>query len=60
MKDAAEVVSKSLGVPIKAFPIGIGQGYEDVYFDWARLNEIQENGCTVSWSDQTILLRGDD
>lgn len=56
-KDAAEIVSKSLAVPIKAYSIGIGQDYQDTYFDWDRLSEIQENGCIVVRPDRFIAYR---
>jgi len=56
-KDAAEAVSKSIGVEIKAYSIGWKQDYEDVYFDWARLREVEDNGCILARPDRFVAWR---
>lgn len=43
-KSEAEAVGKSPGVEIMCYPIGWTQDYKDVYFDWARRREVQEDG----------------
>lgn len=61
-KLAAEKVGKELGVEIRAYSIGWGQDYEDVYFDWAKRREVKEDGCVlvrpdrfVAWRSQNII-----
>lgn len=56
-KSAAEKVSKELGVEIRAYSIGWGQDYEDVYFDWAKRREVQEDGCVLVRPDRFVAWR---
>ncbi len=67
---AAEAAAKELGIELQVRRIGIGLDYADSYGDWARLREIEEDGCLlvrpdnhVGWraqsgkhADETVLL----
>ncbi len=55
--DAARAVAAELGVPLEAFVIGPGQKVEDLYFDWARLREIDEDGALLVRPDKIIAWR---
>lgn len=56
-KAAAAKVGLALGVEIKAYSIGWRQDYEDVYFDWARRREIEEDGCVLVRPDRFVAWR---
>ncbi|KAF2099819.1 hypothetical protein NA57DRAFT_38410 [Rhizodiscina lignyota] len=56
-KDAASNVSKRLGVEIRAYNIGWKGDYEDVYFDWARRREVDEDGCVLARPDRFVAWR---
>lgn len=56
-KTAAEKVSKAVGVEIKAYSIGWKQDAEDVYFDWARRREVEEDGCVLVRPDRFVAWR---
>lgn len=56
-KDAASKVSKSLGVQIRAYNIGWRGDYEDVYFDWSRRREVDEDGCVLVRPDRFVAWR---
>ncbi|AEO64796.1 51083f41-8a33-4bd5-ba32-db8dc417c4e2 [Thermothielavioides terrestris] len=56
-KDAAEAVSAALGVEIVAYSIGWKQDYEDVYFDWAKRREVEEDGCVLVRPDRFVAWR---
>lgn len=56
-KTAAEKVSKALGIEIKAYSIGWNQDYEDMYFDWARRREVEEDGCILVRPDRFVAWR---
>ncbi|KUI53234.1 2,4-dichlorophenol 6-monooxygenase [Cytospora mali] len=56
-KIAAEKVSKSLGIEIKTYSIGWKQDYEDVYFDWAKRREVEEDGCVLVRPDRFVAWR---
>jgi hypothetical protein len=56
-KTAAAAVSEELGVPIRACSIGFGQDYEDVYFDWARVKNIEDSGCILVRPDRVVAWR---
>jgi 2,4-dichlorophenol 6-monooxygenase len=55
--DAAAVVTDKLGVPLKAVVIGPGQEVTDLYFDWARLREIEEDGALLVRPDKIVAWR---
>lgn len=56
-KEAAETVSKAVGVEIKAYSIGWKQDVEDVYFDWANRREVEEDGCVLVRPDRFVAWR---
>jgi hypothetical protein len=56
-KTAAKAVSKTLGIAIHATSIGFGQEYEDVYFDWCRVREVEESGCVLVRPDRFVAWR---
>ena len=56
-KDAAVIVTKKLGVEIRAYSLGWMQDYEDVYSDWARRREVDENGCVLARPDRFVAWR---
>lgn len=56
-KNAAKEVGVLLGVEIRAYSIGWGQDYEDVYFDWVKRREIAEDGCVLVRPDRFVAWR---
>lgn len=56
-KTAAGAVSKNLGVLIRCYSIGWRQDYEDMYFDWARRREVEEDGCVLVRPDRFVAWR---
>ncbi len=54
---AAERVSNALGVPLTTVVIGPGRAYTDLYFDWSRLREVQEDGAILVRPDKHIGWR---
>jgi len=56
-KKAAEAAAKVTGVKINAYSIGWMQDYEDVYGDWARRREIEDDGCVLLRPDRTVCWR---
>lgn len=56
-KDAARHVSAVLGVEIVSYSIGWKQDYEDVYFDWAKRREVEEDGCVLVRPDRFVAWR---
>lgn len=56
-KDAGHAVSEALNVPIATFSIGFRQDYEDVYFEWDAIREIEEDGCILVRPDRFIAWR---
>ncbi|CAK3997996.1 related to phenol 2-monooxygenase [Lecanosticta acicola] len=56
-KRAAFEATRYIGVPIKAYSIGWRQDWEDVYGDWERRREIEEDGCVLLRPDRTVCWR---
>ncbi|KAJ5279269.1 hypothetical protein N7478_004641 [Penicillium angulare] len=56
-KEAASQVGKQLGVSINAYSIGFRQDFEDVYFDWARVRNVDETGCVLVRPDRFVSWR---
>jgi len=56
-KDAVIKASEVLGMNIRIYSVGWGQDYEDVYFDWARRREIDEDGCVLVRPDNFVAWR---
>ena len=55
--EAAEKVSRELNVPIKTVIIGPGREVTDIYYDWARVREIDEDGALLVRPDKFIGWR---
>ncbi len=58
--EAAEKVSKKLGIPIRCHVIGPRQKYVDHTGDWARASEISDTGCLLVRPDQHVAWRADE
>lgn len=56
-KQAANEVRTSLNVPINVYSIGWKQDWEDIYDDWMRRREVEEDGCVLVRPDRTICWR---
>ncbi len=56
-KTAAVSASEALNVTITALSIGFRQDYEDPYFQWARLREVDESGCVLVRPDRVVAWR---
>jgi 2,4-dichlorophenol 6-monooxygenase len=54
---AAAKVSADLGVPLKTVIIGPGRAVTDIYYDWARLREVDEDGVLLVRPDKFIGWR---
>ncbi|MCI2420620.1 FAD-dependent monooxygenase [Saccharopolyspora sp. K220] len=54
---AAAKVSAALGVPIEAVVIGPGREITDLYFDWAVLREMAEDGALLVRPDKHVGWR---
>lgn len=55
--EAAAKVSSDLGVPIDTVIIGPGRKIIDLYYDWARIREISEDGALLIRPDKHIGWR---
>jgi 2,4-dichlorophenol 6-monooxygenase len=55
--EAAADVAEALGLDIAAFVIGPGRDYTDLYDDWARLREVEEEGCVLVRPDAHVGWR---
>ena len=56
-RDAADAISKATGIPIKTYGIGLGLDYIDVYRDWYKSREVEDNGCVLVRPDRFIAWR---
>ena len=54
---AAEKVAAELGVPLTAVVIGPGRAVTDLYYDWARVREVEEQGALLVRPDKHIGWR---
>jgi 2-polyprenyl-6-methoxyphenol hydroxylase-like FAD-dependent oxidoreductase len=54
---AASSVSKSLGVPIVSYTVGLGCEYLDCYRDWARIRGVEEDGIVLVRPDHFVGWR---
>ncbi|MNG09661.1 2,4-dichlorophenol 6-monooxygenase [compost metagenome] len=55
--NAAEAAAHELGIDLQVRRIGIGLDYADSYGDWARLREIEEDGCLLVRPDNHVGWR---
>ncbi|GAA1888731.1 FAD-dependent oxidoreductase [Williamsia serinedens] len=58
--DAATAVAGELGVPLEAVVIGPGCAVTDLYYDWAKLREVDESGAILVRPDKHIAWRSHD
>ncbi|KAF2815543.1 2,4-dichlorophenol 6-monooxygenase [Mytilinidion resinicola] len=56
-KPAATKISEQLGIPIRVYSIGFDQDYEDPYFDWMRVREVEDSGCVLIRPDRFVAWR---
>ncbi|KAI0535387.1 FAD binding domain-containing protein [Xylaria digitata] len=61
-REAAANITKATGIPINTYAIGLGLDYIDVYRDWYKSREVEEDGCVlvrpdrfVAWRSKTIV-----
>ncbi|TGJ82853.1 hypothetical protein E0Z10_g5917 [Xylaria hypoxylon] len=61
-REAAANIAKATGIPINTYAIGLGLDYIDVYRDWYKSREVEEDGCVlvrpdrfVAWRSKTIV-----
>ncbi|HEY4278559.1 MAG TPA: FAD-dependent monooxygenase [Conexibacter sp.] len=55
--DAAQRAAATLGIELAAYVIGPGREHTDLYDDWARLREVQEDGCVLVRPDAHVAWR---
>jgi 2,4-dichlorophenol 6-monooxygenase len=55
--EAAEKAGRDLGVRIKTVIIGPGREVTDIYYDWARVREVDEDGALLVRPDKFIGWR---
>lgn len=56
-KEASAEISQKLDVEIRSYSIGWKGDFEDVYFDWARRREVDEDGCILVRPDRFVAWR---
>jgi hypothetical protein len=56
-REAAREYSSLSAVNVQCYSIGWDQDYEDVYFDWARLRQVEEDGCVLIRPDRFVAWR---
>lgn len=54
---AAHKAAAELGIDVEAFVIGPKADYTDLYDDWARLREVEEDGCVLIRPDAHVAWR---
>lgn len=54
---ACKGVERELGVEVRCYTIGWMQDYEDVYSDWAKRSEVEEDGCVLVRPDRFVAWR---
>ena len=50
-------VETQLRIPIVAYSIGFRQDWEDVYFNWEIIREVEEDGCVLIRPDRYVAWR---
>ncbi|MFF2996162.1 FAD-dependent oxidoreductase [Streptomyces sp. NPDC057950] len=54
---AGEKIAQELGVPLETVVIGPGREVTDLYYDWAKLREVEESGVLLVRPDKHIAWR---
>lgn len=55
--EAAAKVSAELGLPLRTVVIGPGREVTDLYYDWAKLREVEESGALLVRPDKHVAWR---
>jgi len=55
--EAADKVAAELGVPLETVIIGPGREVTDLYYDWARIREVEEDGALLVRPDKHVGWR---
>jgi len=55
--EAARRVAREMAIPLEAVAIGHGLDADDVYCTWAKLREIEDDGCLLVRPDRHIAYR---
>jgi 2,4-dichlorophenol 6-monooxygenase len=56
-EDAAAKVTAELGVVVVAVVIGAGRAVTDLYYDWAKVREVDESGALLVRPDKHVAWR---
>ncbi|KAI1827758.1 FAD binding domain-containing protein [Xylaria intraflava] len=56
-RTAAASISKETGIPINTYAIGMNLDYIDVYRDWYKAREVEEDGCVLVRPDRFVAWR---
>lgn len=56
-KEAAAKITEETGIPINTYGIGFGLDYIDVYRDWYKSREVEEDGCVLVRPDRFVAWR---
>ncbi|KAI0403687.1 FAD binding domain-containing protein [Xylaria palmicola] len=54
---AAANITEATGIPINTYAIGLGLDYIDVYRDWYKSREVEEDGCVLIRPDRVVAWR---
>ncbi|MGW3122762.1 FAD-dependent oxidoreductase [Streptomyces sp. NPDC001107] len=54
---AADKVAQDLGIPLETVVIGPGREVTDLYYDWAKLREVEESGAILVRPDKHVAWR---
>lgn len=54
---ASDKVAQELGIPLETVVIGPGRDVTDLYYDWAKLREVEESGAILVRPDKHIAWR---
>ncbi|WP_433559704.1 FAD-dependent oxidoreductase [Pseudonocardia xinjiangensis] len=55
--EAVPKVADDLGIEVVAYVVGPGREYIDLYEDWARVREVEEDGCVLVRPDAHVAWR---
>jgi 2,4-dichlorophenol 6-monooxygenase len=55
--EAVPKVAHDLGIEVVAYVVGPGREYIDLYEDWARVREVEEDGCVLVRPDAHVAWR---
>ncbi|KAK3314162.1 FAD binding domain-containing protein [Apodospora peruviana] len=54
---AAGEITKETGIPIRVYGVGAGLDYHDVYREWRKRREVEEEGCVLVRPDRFVAWR---